>query len=524
MSMLKLQVLPMCESVLARRMLVVALSLAGVTAVLLATSRYGAGLTPDSVEYIASARSLAAGKGYLRHDGLPMVEWSPLFPTILAGLSLLGLDPLDGARLLNAVAFGLLIFASGELFSRQIEHRAIAALGTVSVFVSHSLLNDAITAWSEPVFILLTVLFLAVLSRYLNDGSRARLLVASLLAALACLQRYMGIAAVCTGCLLIVFGRQHRSWQQRVRDAVLFGALALAPAAAWSARNHAITSVWFRGGQLGRYTLAQNLRFTADAITRWFLPQQLLPLGVRSAAVLAYALAVAGAWLANRRYHGGRRPADPLRLSGTEEATARLVVVYVLAYVVFMVYSATTVPFEQLNDRYYSPLYVFVMLLVFMGIDVLLSMVCRSALGFRSALAWGITGLCVVFVLVSAVRSARRVYGSMQMGVTGYSTAAWRESHTISAVKRLPVANSVIYTNDPKAVYILADRPARTSPYRHDEIAAFRESLSATGANYLVWFADVDPPDIYRVDELSALVQLSEVALLGDGAIYRIEE
>ena len=61
-----------------------ALGVAGVVLVLAVTGRYGAGLSQDSVDYVAAARNLLAGNGYLTHEGRPFVLWGPLLPTLLA--------------------------------------------------------------------------------------------------------------------------------------------------------------------------------------------------------------------------------------------------------------------------------------------------------------------------------------------------------------------------------------------------------------------------------------------------------
>jgi len=90
-------------------------SLIGMTLVFIGTCKYGTGLCPDSVRYISTARNLLSGNGYVKYDGSLFMRWPPLFPTVLAILGLLGIEPLDGARFVNIAAFGLIIFAFGQL-------------------------------------------------------------------------------------------------------------------------------------------------------------------------------------------------------------------------------------------------------------------------------------------------------------------------------------------------------------------------------------------------------------------------
>src|SRR5512142_1231500 len=84
----------------------------GVALVLRATPE-GLGLSDDSIAYVAGARSMLAGQGYreawLESNG-PVTHFPPAFSSVLAFIGWFGLDPLRGARFLNASLFGLNIF------------------------------------------------------------------------------------------------------------------------------------------------------------------------------------------------------------------------------------------------------------------------------------------------------------------------------------------------------------------------------------------------------------------------------
>src|SRR4029450_5115297 len=81
----------------------------GVVLVLRATST-GRGLSDDSIAYIAGARSMLAGQGYREAwlaSNQPVTHFPPGFSSVLAFFGLFGLDPLRGARFVNALLFGL---------------------------------------------------------------------------------------------------------------------------------------------------------------------------------------------------------------------------------------------------------------------------------------------------------------------------------------------------------------------------------------------------------------------------------
>ncbi len=83
-------------------------SVVGLTALLFST-RWGIGLSPDSVVYIANARNLLGGYGlsvsFTTGEFFPWTHYPPLFLAGLAGHGFVGIDPLDGARWLNALIF-----------------------------------------------------------------------------------------------------------------------------------------------------------------------------------------------------------------------------------------------------------------------------------------------------------------------------------------------------------------------------------------------------------------------------------
>jgi hypothetical protein len=59
------------------------LGLAGASALLIAMSRNGAGISPDSVIYISTARNIANGRGFVTYVDAPLVLQPPSYPAIL---------------------------------------------------------------------------------------------------------------------------------------------------------------------------------------------------------------------------------------------------------------------------------------------------------------------------------------------------------------------------------------------------------------------------------------------------------
>jgi hypothetical protein len=209
----------------------------GAVIVLLAT-RWGIGTSPDSIHYIQAARYLGGTPGtHIPGDGAVMVQHAPLYPVLLAAAGFVGADPYAWARWLNAALFGLNIVAVGALVrgvTRHWPHAWIVAV--VLTMVAVPVLAVHLTALTEPLFLLLTLLALHRLSEYDRQPTLASLVAAAAVVALAFLTRYAGVALILTAAAVILRARGLPG-TRRVRDVAVFTTIAAAPMAAWLVRN-----------------------------------------------------------------------------------------------------------------------------------------------------------------------------------------------------------------------------------------------------------------------------------------------
>ena len=138
----------------------------GVIIILLGTSLYGIGISPDSVNYISCSKNIIAGNGMVTYSGDSFSGWPPLYPLILAAIgSTTGIDPIVSIKYLHAVVFGLIIVLSSRLFVLYVKSTAIIMFGIFFVLFSLPIVSISLMAWSEPLFILLLVIFLVYLQK-----------------------------------------------------------------------------------------------------------------------------------------------------------------------------------------------------------------------------------------------------------------------------------------------------------------------------------------------------------------------
>jgi hypothetical protein len=216
------------------------------------------------------------GKFFIAFGGTPMVLWPRLFPSLLAGLSLLtGFESLDAARILNAGSFCLTVGVAGYLFNKYFQSKVLVLAGMTAVLCSVSLLGASSVALTESLFSLLVVLFIIFLPKSFS-GSLKSLFPLALLTALCCLQRYMGITVLFTG-LIVLFSQLIRLPSvQKFKLALIYCFGACLPIALWILRNYLLTSTLTGPRSAGSSSAFTNLLATTYVVFNWFLPLNLL--------------------------------------------------------------------------------------------------------------------------------------------------------------------------------------------------------------------------------------------------------
>jgi 4-amino-4-deoxy-L-arabinose transferase-like glycosyltransferase len=282
--------------------------LTGALLILLATSRFGIGIAPDSVGYLSVAQSIASGAGALTWQGTPLIVQPPLYPLLLALFQRLpGFDPLYATALLNALLFGAALFLAGRIAQKYWGFSPLWTamfLGTLAV--SRPLFQVGVTALSETLFNFWVVLFLAAGLAWRESGLRRHLLVFAAAAAGAVMTRYIGVTVIATGGVAVLLLHRRRALAARGLDLALFGLVAALPFALWILRNHALSGTWMGPRSGSGYTLTQNLVFTGATMLCWYVPlKELQVFALLKKLYLGMAGGAAAGWQGVKSEHIG---------------------------------------------------------------------------------------------------------------------------------------------------------------------------------------------------------------------------
>ena len=512
-------------------LLLAAAAVLGAGLVLLRQASYGPSMGWDAVNYITAARNLLAGNGLV--DLIrPMVNWPPLYPAMLAGGGLFGVDPYAVAGPLNAVIFGLTVLVAGWWLRRHMHSRFLWLWGCLSIALALPLTEIASEAMSEAVFILFITLALTQVDAHLGGGGRASLVRAAAFSALACLTRYMGAFVILAVVPMLLVARV--APREKMKRIAIYTLIAAAPVALWMLRNFLIGGSMTGKRGIGFY----SFDFIVDEALRiavgdwWFL-------GLTVPVLLALVMAAChGFWRRADRKRDAAVASDvawgPLRVSGG----------FALAYLTLLVAAmmAGSIGYG-LQERYLAPVYIPLLFVALLLMDGVLRYARRRAPQGIAPRRWGVQAigaggtLAAVLMLGLSLQAAwlvalhGREIQAWNAGERQYLAAPrWKNSESVQYIREAALTGA-IWSNARPVTALYADSLARhyALPCKPEHLRfALSKALGSEEA-YILHFSDwwrgcsQWQGNILR-NHLSREPSLELVVELADGTLYRLRE
>lgn len=542
-------------------LLMAAIALAGAALVLARQSAYGPGLTSDSLQFIAGARFMAAGEGFIGGAGVSFY-WPPLYPLSLAIGSLGLFDPLSIAGPLNAAAFGLTVFVVGRYLRRRLASRLMAIWACAMVALSVPLAWWASWALTETLFILLATMALARADDYLREGKTSALVWAAIFGALAWQTRYIGVAIPAVIGLALLF-QQGATLPQRAGRIALVTLAAALPMALWLLHNYS--------GGAGIYipaadreaatpSTAELLRFAIATMWEWAYPAlryegwgflETLPPGVVAPAVVALIVGLTAAITvlptgAFSRVGRGSPDGQSGRASGWRScllfggfgaAYFALIIITLNLGKPFLLPGYAIVPTES---RYLAPLYIPLAVAIAVALDALFSRMRQWRAGGRLGARIGgrvlavalIAGLAVWLAGAAALSLTETAHAAAGEYDMEYAMPRWTNSDTLRYLRENPVEGQ-IYSNMPYFLHHINGGEGIYHGFRSIkkdvESKSSLEKVARWAANtpdgtYVIWFTDawINRDKDYGAGTMRITPGLQTLAELPDGAAFRV--
>jgi len=483
------------------------LPVAGFSGILFATV-LGTGVTPDALSYLEGATNIANGNGYVRLgpcSGVfnPVQHWPPFFSIVLSAVSLLGLDALDSARWLNAFLFAANIGIAGQLVAMHVSRTSfLPALVSFFILSAFPMIETHSAAWTEPLFILLTMLGLVCTGRYLESGKSKLLLLASFAIGFSILTRYAGVATL-GSCAFLVLFNSDKKWARRLMDTSWFSLLSLIPVLVFSYRNYQVSGTSATRSFQFNGNLGGHLEAMVYSFSSWVLPgadrvhvlpnQELLNGLAFVVVVLVWCWLVLWVLFGFRTYF--RRSPDsrvdsssPHRNSekqgkGVLYALALFMVSYLLMLWSSVVFASLPPIFD---NRLLSPMLIPAVILGSLGVYAWLS-------GELSITTRRLVGSLATVAFVIYAISGWLLYDFLHQNGRGYTGAYWDTDQIAIEVSALD-SNIDLVTNQPQFVAFEFQKCSRTLgngiAAMETSISNALEEASSPGSVYLLYYQD----------------------------------
>ena len=502
--------------------LIVAMATLGTAHILVRTSTYGAGIHYDSVLFLSIAENIAAGEGVKTFWGSEFVLGAPFFPSLLALISLSGIDPEEAGRLVNAAAFGLVILASGLWLWRTLASPNLALLGTIAILVAYPLNDRFAQLMTEPLFILFTVLALIFLEAFMNrKASMPFLMLAAFFAALAAVTRYPGITVIGTGVFLLLLFPRDMARISRIKYAATFGSIASIPLAGVLVRNR-IAAGTFAGntGQIASdQPLADALNSMVDVFETWIIPDNMNQIEEWIIYMLAGVSVIVAIFITIFGKKWGRVGKESIILP---------FVLFILAYLTFI---ALVLPFTSpqfLDERYVLPTWIPISLVAiflldrFNSIDSGKLFIPLKILASFFFLAYTIFYIWLTIDLNITTTSLAREHGHRNQL---YNTAYWEDNTVLSWVENADNSRRV-YSNSSALSWYRSGNSAtewryHSIPFTEDILGLAGEIMAHGKPAYVVLIeggTNIHADYEWTIRFLPGVIVVGEFP---DGSIYR---
>ena len=495
-------------------LLLAGLGALGTVAVLASTSVYGAGAGSDEATYLFMAENLAEGRGFVDFDGYTPAWWPPLFPALLALSGLAGGEPLAAARFVNAAAFGATVFVFGRFLDSKCGSRASTLAGTAAVLASPILTDMSSQALSDPLFLLFALLALVRLDRFQREGGVRELVLCGVFSGLCVSTRYMGVAVLATGAIVILLWAPGRP-AARLGAVCAYLSLSVPPLAAWLWRNLALTGTLTGPRLASAHPPFAILRTFADTMQLEILPFRAVLFRVSETTVrlgdaVLLALAAPLGWAAAfRRRSVGRF------LERLESASLVTVAMFAAAYSALLLFMGSTVELaDPAHGRYVAPAQVCALFVVVVLWD-------KAALRKRTKTM--LAGCFAVFVAISAAMSTEGLVRGWREG-HAYASRIWMESETIRWIEE-NIQSGRIYSNMPDAIHVRTGMTdgLRMLPPGGGAAPAPLPAAESGAETWVVWFTGEKLRRLgWDTASIRAAPGLEPAAELADGVVFRI--
>jgi len=439
------------------------LAVAAGSLLLWSTAEHGIGVRSDSVEYIWAAETLASGAGLGRLSGegdfKPLIQFPPLYSTVLAVFEWVGVRAWEGARWLAAFFFAANIVLVGLAVFRLTSSRVLALAAAGFALAAPAVFEVNLWAMTEAPYVTFVLLGFLVLDDFFRLGQTRLLVFAGISLGLALLTRYVGASAVGAAGLVLLL-RPGKPWLAKVKEGALLAAVAGLPIGLWMVRNLLIAGSATNKILNYHPISAEKWEIFRDTLAAWVSPTENFFLTGKRKLVALLGIVV-GALLVHR----SSWVASPAKRGSTLLGWLFLVYVPAYVFIVFfsVLYAGAAIP---LDDRMMYPVYTILIVAAFSSMFFLWmrGRALAPALGTAALILFGLA----IYTLAEshAADTLALAVESRERG-KGYALADLARRQVVLRLVEYP-DDYLIYTDNVHQLYYFSGRLAYLFPIAFD--------------------------------------------------------
>lgn len=503
------------------------LALIGFAFILLATSKYGAGVSSDAARNLSTADSLLTGKGFVDMLGGPFILWPPLYPLIIAGLSFITKwNTFQSAWYLNIFLYSVNIWLAGWLLYLVFKDKPFyAVVGALVILFSRSTLRLYANIASEPMFASLMLVFFFTAAWYLKGGSMRALWLMFLVAGLAALQRYLGVVLIGVAGVIVL----NKDGLRGLPQAILPTLTSIAPLGVWIIfHNYPIDGTLFGPRDIGAMLPLENISLSLTKLLWWFLPRVtfLDPL-------LLHPWIPLGIFLLFLIIINKRTDWNDLRIALSNPFVWPAVVFSIIYFFLLAFTVVTADHLDLTSDRYYVVILPVVIIVLLQIFDKLIFQHINLDNRLITCGLIGLVGMWFIYPVYSLQAYLRQ---ALEIGEpTNYNianSAQFREMGVVKAAQPILEKDpkAVIYSNYVNIVWFIFKHPVETLPFedasltKDERLVKLKDNFPTwpLHGGYIIWFTPNQYHHIAAPDELNTIAHLILLYKDKSGEIYSV--
>ena len=492
----------------------------------------GVGISPDSTIYLGGAKNLH-DKGQFDHPYTdePITHFPPLYSSILALISSLGLNSATTARLINLLIY-FLTYILAAIIIFDITDRSINAtlLGSLVIISANDMLWVHLWAWTEPIFILLGFSGLYALSKAIDFARFSWLFFSAVLVGLTLITRYAGIAFFIS-CIVSIGLFYSKKNKDKLKAILMFSIISLIPILFWILRNYFLSeTATDREFQLHFITRDQLFQ-AAETVKGWFItypvPDRVASITIDSVFLSLSIILIVLVSVSIFTNKGKSQSGKKFPVLGL------ILFIFFFAYFGFIIFSISFMDaYTPLNSRILVPAYFAIIPVIILILKRFSERLAPSKYAIK-IFSTSIILLVSFIVFLNMIDQLSWVSKIHQIGL-GYNNRIWKTSESVKFIASLPEDIHII-SNAPDALYYLTGRstipiPSKFNPSTQQDNPDYYQDLESIQEIFvsqkarLVIFNNIYRDHLPTEEELLDRFHIVKTKTLSDGNLYSYEE